>query len=213
MTLDAIITLFLAIVALSLKPGPGMMMVMSRAIAQGMPACIAFVAGWISILFLYLLIVFASFNVVNLDMVFLLVLVKTFAAAYLIWLGIKGLKETDVGFQQAETEKESLFNSFSAGAVLTLANPLAIVFYAGILPSLIDINAMSFNDMLIITVIVLGVEGILPIIYCAPFAVYRKKVPLEFLKGLRLFASITMILIGLYIGYTAIPAKDILSIF
>ena len=210
---QAIITLFLAVVALSLKPGPGMMMVMSRAISQGMPSCLAFIAGWLLVLFVYLLIVFASFNIVDLDMVFILILIKAMAASYLIWLGVKGLQESEAELHETPQEQESLFDSFSAGAVLTFANPLAIVFYAGILPTLVDISTMNFNDMFIITFIVLGVEGILPIIYCAPLAVYRRKVPLEFLKGLRIFASIMMILVGLYIGYTAIPADDLTSVF
>ena len=61
--------------------------------------------------------------------------------------------------------------------------------------------------------IVLFIEGMFPIAYCLPFALFRKKLPEEFLKGLRIFSSAVIILIGLYIGYSALPSKDVLSLF
>jgi threonine/homoserine/homoserine lactone efflux protein len=213
MTTESIITLFLAVVALSLKPGPGMTMVMSHTITQGMAGCLSFVAGWLVVLFGFLVFVFFSYNFISLDIVFILILVKTLAAAYLIWLGVKGLLKNEVKSGSDFVKEEGLFNSFTSAVVLTASNPLAIVFYAGILPSLVDVQSITLNDMALITMIVLGVEGILPIIYCAPLALYRKKVPENFLEGLRIFSSVMMILVGLYIGYNAILAEDLLSVF
>ena len=72
---------------------------------------------------------------------------------------------------------------------------------------------MGLNDMAIITFVVLLIEGGMVLFYCAPLALFRKKIPVKFLKGLRVFSSIVIILIGLYIGYTAIPAQDLTSVF
>jgi len=49
MTLEAIITLSIAVFGLAIKPGPGMMLVMSRTIAQGMKACFTFLIGFLFI--------------------------------------------------------------------------------------------------------------------------------------------------------------------
>ena len=213
MTFEAIITLAIAVLGLAIKPGPGMMMLMSRTMSQGMKACYTFLIGFLLVTLFYLLLVFFGFKMVGLDMAFLLILTKSLAAVYLIYIGIKGLQNPDVAYANETPEGHSFFDNVTAAMVLTLSNPLVIVFYAGILPSLIDVSDVSLNDMAIIIAVVLFIEGIVPLFYCAPLAIYRKKIPLNFLKGLRIFSSVIIILIGLYIGYTALPAADINAVF
>lgn len=209
---QAIITLAFAVFALALKPGPGMMMVMSRTMAQGMSACFSFLLGFLLVTFAYLMLVFISFNIPGLDMLFITILIKTLAAVYLIWLGFKGLKDSHLEYLD-DMEGHSFFDTFSAATILTMSNPFVIVFYAGILPTLLDINAVTASDMMIITSVVLLIEGGMVLLYCTPLALFRKKIPVEFLKGLRIFSSVVIILIGLYIGYTALPANDLTSVF
>jgi threonine/homoserine/homoserine lactone efflux protein len=213
MTLEAIMTLVIAVTALAVKPGPGMTMVMSRTISGGMSACFTFVLGFLFVTLAYLWIVLLGFQFINLDIVFVSILIKTLAAVYLINIGIKGIMYPEVSYGVEEPKGHSFFDNLSAAVILTASNPLVIVFYAGILPTVIDIDAMSMNDMVIITFIVLGIEGLFPIVYCMPLAIFRKKISTEFLKGLRIFSSIIIILIGLYIGASALPSKDILSVF
>ncbi len=213
MTLEAIITLTIAVLGLAIKPGPGMMMVMSRTMGQGMKACFTFLIGFLLITFLYLVLVFIGFQMTNIDLTFILILIKSLAAVYLIYIGVKGLQNPDVAYLNETPEGHSFFDNLSASIMLTISNPLVIVFYAGILPTLIDVSNITMNDMALITMIVLFIEGIVPILYCAPLAFYRKTISLEFLKGLRIFSSIAIILIGLYIGYTAIGSEDILAVF
>ena len=213
MTIEAIITLSIAVLALALKPGPGMMMVMSRTISGGMGACFTFMLGFLLITLVYLWIVLLGLHMVDLDVLFLSILIKSLAAVYLIHMGVKGIMYPEVSYGVEEVRGHSFFDNLSAAIMLTASNPIIIVFYAGILPTVVDINALSFHDMLIVTAIVLGIEGIIPIIYCAPFALFRKKVPVEFLKGLRIFSSVIIILIGLFIGYSALPSKDLTSVF
>jgi len=213
MTFEAIITLVIAVLGLALKPGPGMMMVMSRTMSGGMKACFTFLIGFLVVTFLYLALVFIGFQMTNIDMTFIMILIKSLAAVYLIYIGLKGLQNPNVEYIKDLGEGNSFFDNLTASIMMTLSNPLVIVFYAGILPTLIDVSDITLNDMVIITTIVLFIEGIVPVIYCAPLALYRKKIPLEFLKGLRIFSSIVIILIGIYIGYTAIGARDVLSVF
>lgn len=211
---QAIITLAIAVIALTLKPGPNMMMVMSRTIAHGMKACTAFMLGVFIVTLLYLALVFISFNIPGLDMVFISILTKSLAAAFLIWMGVKGLQDIQLKYENNKFDDGfDFFETFNSGLILTLSNPLTIVFYAGILPTILNMNEITFQDMMIVTVIVSSVEGLLPFLYCAPFALFRKKIPIKFLKGLRIFSSVVIILVGLYIGYTALPAEDLKLVF
>lgn len=213
MTIEAIITLALAVLALALKPGPGMMMVMSRTIGQGMSACFTFILGFLLVTLFYVVIVLVGLQSADFDIVFLSIFIKTLAAVYLIWLGIKGLQHTDLEYGPPDAAGHGFIDNVTGAMILTASNPLVIVFYAGILPSLVDVNTMTLNDMVIIASVVLFIEGIIPVFYCLPLALFRKKIPISFLKGLRIFSSIMIIFVGLYIGYTALPSKDIVSVF
>jgi threonine/homoserine/homoserine lactone efflux protein len=212
MTQEAILTLALAVLALALKPGPGMMMVMSRTIAQGMKACYGFMVGFLFVTLIYLLIVLIGFQFGAVDLVFISILVKSLSAVYLIWMGVQGLQNIELQYNEFDRKGESFFDHVTAAMALTAANPYVIVFYAGILPTVINISTINLDDMLTVIGIVLGIEGGVVLLYCGVLTLFRKKIPISFLKILRIFSSVMIILIGLYIGYGAIGAADVLSV-
>ena len=213
MTLEAIITLALAVGALAIKPGAGMMMVMSRSIASGWSACFAFVIGFCVISVLFLGVVVFGYQFIDVDLVFISIFIKSFAAVYLIWLGFKGLQKVNAPLHLQESKAESFYDNLTASLFLTLSNPLTIVFYAGILPTIMNINDISWNDFTIMAIVICIVELVVAVAYSAPLILFRRKFKETSLKGLKIFSSIVIILVGLYIGYTAIPANDLLSVF
>ena len=214
MTLEAVLLLATAVFGLAIKPGAGMMMVMSRTIAQGMSACLTFVLGIciVSLLFLSL-VVFGYKFIEGIDMVFISIVIKSFAAVYLIWLGVKGLGQASEPFYVEEAKVESFYDNLIASIFLTLSNPLTIVFYAGILPTILDINAIQKTDVLTMAFVICIVELVVAVGYSLPLVFFRHKAKPEFFRGLKYFSSIVIILVGLYIGYTALPAEDLRAVF
>lgn len=214
MTLDSILVLAAAVAALAAKPGAGMMMVMSRTIAQGMGACLTFVLGFciVSLLFLGLVIFGYKFTE-NVDIVFISIIIKSLSAVYLIWLGVKGFQQASEQYYVEEVKIENFFDNLTASIFLTLSNPLAIVFYAGVLPTILDVSAISFQDVFIVSMVIIVVEYTVAIAYSLPLVLYRKRMKPEFFRGLKYFSSVVIIMVGLYIGYTALPAKDLASVF
>jgi len=213
MTIEAILTFAIAVAALAIKPGAGMAMVMSRAVSQGFWAVMAFVLGFCIVSVLFLGLVVFGFKYVDVDLVFISILVKTLAAAFLIWLGIKGLMNANETFQVQKVDVESLFDNFSASLMLTLSNPLTIVFYAGMLPTIMNVKEINWNDFIILAFVICVVEYAVAIAYSSPFLLFRKKIPQKFMRGMSYFSSITVILVGLYIVYTTLPSKDLTSVF
>lgn len=213
MTLEAILTFAVAVAALAMKPGPGMAMVMSRAMSQGFWAVIAFVLGFCLVSILFLGLVVFGFKYVDVDLVFISILVKTMAAVFLIWLGIKGLQNVNETFQVQKIDVEKLFDNFSASIMLTLSNPLTIVFYAGMLPTIMNVKEVSWNDFAILAFTICVVEYVVAITYSSPFLLFRKKIPQSFMRGLSYFSSIVIILVGFFIIYTTLPSKDLTSVF
>ncbi len=213
MTLEAILTFGIAVAALAIKPGAGMMMCMSRSVAQGFTACLAVITGFCVISILFLGIVVLGYTVADVDLVFISIFIKAFTATYLIWLGVKGLQKAAQPYYMEDMKAESVFDNFTASLMLTLSNPLTIVFYAGILPSILMVNEITISDFGVLSFTIIFVEFVVGIAYCAPLLLFRKKIPQSFLRGLAYFSSIVLILIGLYIGYNALPSKDLTSVF
>lgn len=213
MDYQAILTLAFAIAALTLKPGPGMMLVISHTISGGMKGCFSVLLGAQLVNLVFLAIVFAGFATLNVDMVFIFILVKALAAVYLIWMGIQGLRNTNIPIHMEDVEGQSFYDGMIASMILTASNPLVIVFYAGIFPTLLDINSLNMHDIVTIISVIVVVEAGLAASYCLPFALFRYKISQPLMQKMRIFSSVAIILIGLYIGYTALPSEDLTSVF
>lgn len=213
MTLEEILPLAFAVFVLAIKPGAGMMMIMSHTISQGMKGCLSFLLGVNVVNMIFLAIVLAGFHVVDVDILFISILLKSLAAVYLIWLGIRGFQTMDVPLELEKMQVHNFFDTFSSAFMLTLSNPLVIVFYAGILPTVLDASNIDTIDIFAVAAVIIIVESVVAILYSTPLAFFRYKMSESFLKGLKIFSASMTILIGLYIGYTALPAKDVISIF
>jgi threonine/homoserine/homoserine lactone efflux protein len=213
MTLEAIMTFAIAVAALAIKPGAGMMMVMSRTVSQGIGACLTFVLGFCIVSIIFLGLVIYGYKFVDVDLVFISIIIKSFAAVYLIWLGVKGLQNAKDQFHVSNVKIESFFDNLTASLILTASNPLTIIFYAGILPTILNIKEVGFNDFTILSFTIIVVEYTVAIGYALPFVLFRKAIPPNFMQALTYFSSIIIILVGLYIGYSALPSKDLTAVF
>ena len=212
MDVQAILTLAVAVLALSLKPGPGMMMMASKTLSEGMQACWVFLGG-MSVTYLgYLIVIFAGYQFLEDDLLFVTLLVKALAAAYLIWIGIKGLQSEEFEITSPEASSERAFDGFTAAMILTASNPLVILFYAGILPTLVQIPGASMTEMIIVIGVVLGVEWGVALAYCAPLAATRRLFTPAMLRRVNIVSCSVIIVLGLVIGYSALPAQDLLAV-
>lgn len=213
MDLQAAFTVFMAVLALAMKPGPGMMAIMSRTLSQGMKACFVFMAGFCIVCMVYLSLVLAGLKFAHDDLLFISILLKALAAVYLIYIGLKGLQNLDVDLTLREHKQESLFETFTGAIMLTIANPLVILFYGGLMPTVVDIPTLTLADGIIIGAIICFVETSVAVAYCLPVALSRSAFSGKMMRNINFAASIIMILVGLVIGYSAMPAKDLLSVF
>ncbi len=128
----------LASLALAAAPGPGVVYIVTRTIAQGRRAGIASVVGValgnlgnaigaaIGLAALFALSS-AAFTVV-----------KFAGAAYLVYLGVKALRRTDGGVEAAPSREPRLGRIFRQGCLVALLNPKTAIFFAAFLPQFID---------------------------------------------------------------------------
>ena len=117
------------------------------------------------LLFILLAILGLTFIAETMGSLFLIL--KIFGGLYLLWLGYTLLTSTtDNTISVLNTGgKASLLTSFLAGLVLTLGDIKAIIFYVSLFPLLINLNALSTFDAVIIAIITIVTVGGIKIAY------------------------------------------------
>ncbi len=212
MSSESLFAFCIAVLIFSFKIGPNITAAMSYSMASGVKGLLAHMLGFYLSLPIYLAIVFVGLETLNIDIVFFGILAKSMGAAILIYMGIKGFKGEDVGTPLGENDPQSFVERVTATFILTLSNPMVIVFYATIIPVFVPPETLTIPFMIFLSVLILLLDSIGSIVYCAPIILFRQKLPKTFGRYMRVTSSIIMISIGLYIGYSAIGAIDVLRI-
>lgn len=124
-------------------PGPSVLFVVGRALAQGRRAALTTVVG--NTLGAYLLVVAVAVGIGSLveRSVLVFTVLKLAGAAYLVFLGVKAwrarasLRAVFAG----EAEAHSGLRTFWEGLAVGVTNPKTIVFFAAVLPQFVDREA------------------------------------------------------------------------
>jgi len=127
-----------ASLVLLLTPGPAVLYIVARSVAQGRQA------GLVSVLGIHLGTIFhivaaavgLSALVVSSALAF--AVVKYIGAAYLIWIGIQTLRAKDADPSAAPAPRQSLPRIFRDGFVVNLFNPKTAIFFLAFLPQFVD---------------------------------------------------------------------------
>jgi threonine/homoserine/homoserine lactone efflux protein len=214
MNYDALLLLALTMMAFSIKPGPGMLAVASRAMSErGMWSVAAFMVGNNLAKLVFLLLVVLGFGAMNDIRLFVVILAKSFAAVYLIYLGIQGfLKEQYKIEEQAETvtpPHNSLWQDLSIGFVITITNPYDIIFFAGIIPTIIPIEQIGFVEYWVIFLTMLAADIAVVLSYTLPLRYGKKFFAARKIPFINHAANIVLVVAGLIIGLSAIFSGQI----
>lgn len=208
---SALWLLALTIMAFSIKPGPGMLAVASRAVGEkGLLSVTAFMVGNNLAKLIFLGFIAFGYHYINDQALFVIILAKSLAAVYLISLGIKGFfKSADISFKQAKPSKNKLVKDFMAGFVITITNPYDIVVFAGIIPTIIPIDGIDFPHFWILFLVILFADIPIVLSYVLPLRYGRQLIPDHKLHWLDKGANISLVAVGLIIGFSALFSSDI----
>jgi len=162
-------------------PGPGVIAVVSCAIGRGLKSALVMTCGLVIGDLVYFTAAILGMAALAHSMGEFFFVVKLAGAAYLVWLGIKlwrvktGLPENNEGQSGGDTlmvptdnaihrKERSHLGNLLAGLGVTLGNPKTIAFYAGLLPTFIDLRHLTLPTALgmagIVVLLVGGIVGI-----------------------------------------------------
>lgn len=166
MTLESALALAAICFVPMASPGPGVIALVGHAMSRGFRHSIGFIAGMMMGDLTFLTLAILGMAVIAQSFEGLFMVIRLAAAGYLIYLGLKAWRAAPATFAQLQgagqtPTRNHHSKSFLSGLIITLSNPKVIMFYVGVLPSFIDLTALSPNDVVIVVGIVLGVLAVL----------------------------------------------------
>ena len=158
-------------------PGPGIFAVVSCALGRGLRAALAMIGGVIIGDLIYFYLAVLGMAALARSMGEFFVVVKFAGAAYLIWLGYKLWRQAPADPAAVDapgSAPRDYRRNLLGGFMVTISNPKTIAFYAGLLPTFIDLEKLSTGDATAMGVIVVLVVGAIPAAYAIAAASSRR---------------------------------------
>jgi threonine/homoserine/homoserine lactone efflux protein len=173
----SVLLAFAAALAIAVAiPGPGIFAVVACALGRGFREALALIAGMVIGDLLYFTLAALGLAALARSMGELFIVIKLAGAAYLIWLGLKLWRQVPAVMSASGVSaapRRGFRRGLLGGLVVTLSNPKAIAFYAGLLPTFVDLEKLSAGDALAMGLIVVLVVGAIPAAYA--FAAARSR--------------------------------------
>jgi threonine/homoserine/homoserine lactone efflux protein len=130
-----------AALVLLLIPGPAVLYIVGRSVAQGRKAGLVSVLGIHVATFLHVLAAALGLSVLLLSSALAFSIVKYAGAAYLIWLGLRKIfGPAETAGANGELPQYSHARLFRDGFVVNLLNPKTALFFFAFLPQFIDVG-------------------------------------------------------------------------
>ncbi len=158
-------------------PGPGIFAVVSCAIGRGFREALAMICGIIIGDLIYFYLAVLGMAALAHSMGELFIVVKFAGAAYLIWLGVKLWRQRPAGMSAPAggvAPQRGFKRSLLGGLMVTVSNPKTIGFYAGLLPTFIDLEKLSVGEAVAMGAIVVATVGGIPAAYAYAAASSRQ---------------------------------------
>ena len=130
---------FSAAVAINISPGPDMIYILSRTIAQGRKIGIASSLGVCSGALVHVFAAALGLSAILATSAVAFSVVKYVGAAYLIYLGIQSLRSKGVSFDvpAGKGAEITAWQAFRQGALVDILNPKVAIFFMAFLPQFV----------------------------------------------------------------------------
>lgn len=126
--------------ALSLSPGPAVMLVIAYGLTRGARRSIAAALGILSANAIYFAVSATGLGAVLVSSRAVFFSIKWLGAAYLAYLGLRALsgRASPITASNPAARASTWHSTYVSGLTLQLANPKTLIFFAAILPQFVD---------------------------------------------------------------------------
>lgn len=148
--MQTLVTFALAGIVLVVVPGPSVLFIVGRALAQGRRAALTSVAGNTAGAMLVVLVVALGLGAVAAASVVVFTVLKIAGAVYLVHLGVQTIRHRGELGAVAGGPAASGGRLFRQGVVVGVTNPKVLVFFAAVLPQFVDPAAGSATVQMLV---------------------------------------------------------------
>lgn len=203
MTTETIFLFVVSLILLWIKPGPGQALKITRALNDGFWAGFYIALGIITSCVIFFLVAVLGTTIITNFFNDASSVLKILGGAYLIYMGYRGLKNTRDGKWEGrldQSHKKRFLENYTLGLLLSLANPLDIIYFLGIMPTLVPLGDFTTQDIMIgVSIVILIpviIDGmILLLVHQVKEALSNTKFVIKF----NIITSCGFILIGLFL--------------
>lgn len=158
MSFESLLAFTAAMFVLALSPGPGVAAVVGRSLQAGVAQAMMVTLGLILGDLIYMTAAVAGWAAVAAQLGAFFSIVRLAGAVYLMYLGYRTWRSAQRPVSLSADSAASSAGSFSLGLAVTLGNPKAILFYLGLMPTFMDLQAMTVVDVLEIACVIAAVS-------------------------------------------------------
>lgn len=158
MDISTLLAFALAFFVFAASPGPDNMTIVARTIAHGAASGIAYGAGTVAGILIFLTLAAFGLSLLAAEMGHVMTVLRYAGAAYLIWMGVKlWTAPPVVPDLQPTSDRRSLATVFATGVALNLGNPKMPLFYVALLPNVVGAT-LTLDQVGALAAIILAVE-------------------------------------------------------
>ncbi len=208
MTGETIFVFVTALILLWIKPGPGQALKITRALNDGFWAGFYVVLGVITGCVFFFLIAVLGLTAVTEFFKDISFYLKIIGGIYFIYLAMKTFKNIKKGQWEGpvdQAQKKRFIDNYFLSLFTNLSNPLPVFFFLSLIPTLVPLNDLTTNDIIICVSLII-VTG-LTIDILLLLLVHQAKEALSetsFVKRVNMVAGGGFLLIGLFLLFSAI---------
>lgn len=160
MSLQLYLAYVAACVALALLPGPIVTLVIANGLRHGTRAALTNIAGVQAALLIVIAVVAIGLTSLMATMGYWFNWVRFAGAIYLVWLGIKLIRDPVLGVKSDEGPPPPRGGFFLQGFLVALSNPKLLVFFGAFIPQFVDMSRDHLPQVALLGVTFMVVAGL-----------------------------------------------------
>jgi threonine/homoserine/homoserine lactone efflux protein len=165
MSLQLYLAFVAACIALALLPGPMVTLVIANGLRHGTRAALTNIAGAQLGFTIVIGIVAIGLTSLMATMGYWFDWVRFLGAAYLIWLGIKLIREPVHALDAGATPPTPRGGFFLQGLLVLLSNPKVLVFFGAFIPQFVDLSQDHFPQVALLGLTFMVIAGVTDAVY------------------------------------------------
>jgi threonine/homoserine/homoserine lactone efflux protein len=188
---------------LAIAPGPDVIYVLTRGIAQGRKAGLAAALGFASGCIFHTVLAAVGIAALIRSSELAFDLVRYAGAAYLVWIGIQALRHRRAFSVEGAEDAKALLTIYRQSVVGNMLNPKVTLFFLAFLPQFVDARAGNVGlqmailgvVFMLVTIVVFGAVAI----FAAMIGDWVRRKP-AIGERLNVFAGLTFIALGIRVA-------------